>query len=213
MFKRARVCSRGDGDGDETTVTENQKKLGPQLREFLLDKYCLEGLTGADVASICFLATQAGAFGVADLALHPSLAAKHGNEHVKLHAGKIWPDLDLQYVDCPVYVKRESRRSNIEIPVYLPSTALDHYITEDMLDVKSNKNKAAFDYAVAGVDNYDAHPVVCKAKSEGFEHVVRPVALYWDGVAYTKHDSFMGFYVTDILSSQKFLSFLIRIFA
>ena len=82
-----------------------------------------------------------------------------------------------------------------------------------MLDVKSNKNKAAFDYAVAGVDNYDAHPVVCKAKSEGFEHVVRPVALYWDGVAYTKHDSFMGFYVTDILSSQKFLSFLIRIFA
>ena len=213
MFKRARVCSRGDSDGDETTVTESQKQFGAQLREFLLDKYCLEGLTGAHVASICFLSTQAGAFGVADLALHPSLAAKRGNEHVKLHAGKIWPDLDLQYVGCPVYVKRESRRSNIRIPVYLPSTAFDHYISEDVLDVKSNKNKAAFDYAVAGVDNYDAHPIVCKARSEGFEHFVRPVALYWDGVAYTKHDSFMGFYVTDILSSQKFLSFLIRIFA
>ena len=213
MFKRARVCSHGDGDGTETLVTESQKQFGSQLREFLLDKYCLEGLAGADVASICFLATQAGACGVADLALDPSLAAKHGNEHVKLHAGKIWPDLDLQYVDCPVYVKRESRRSTVQIPVYLPSTALDHYVTEDMLDVKSNKNKDSFDYAVAGVDNYDAHPIVCKARAEGFEHVVRPVALYWDGVAYTNHDSFMGFYVTDILSSQKFLSFLIRIFA
>ena len=27
MFKRARVCSRGDGDGDETTVTENQETI------------------------------------------------------------------------------------------------------------------------------------------------------------------------------------------
>ena len=123
------MCSRGDGDGDETTVTENQKQFGSQLREFLLDKYCLEGLTGADVASICFLATQAGAFGVADLALHPSLAAKHGNEHVKLHAGKIWPDLDLQYVDCPVYVKRNpgeatSKFQSICRPLHLTTTSL-----------------------------------------------------------------------------------------
>lgn len=214
MFKRARTQCRAPTDDvttEDPVVTQSKEYWGSELRKFLLDRYCLEGLTGADVAAICWFVTQCGGLGVNDLALHPDLSAKHGNEHVKLHAGKIWPDLELEYVDCPVYSKRESRRDNIDVPVYLPSTAFKHYITEEMMDFSSETNQLAFETAVRGLDNYSSHPVVCKAKADGFGNVVRPIALYWDGVAYTKHDSFMGFYVTDILTSQKFLSFLIRI--
>ena len=62
------------------------------------------------------------------------------------------------------------------------------------------------------LDNYDNHPVVQAARASGIKANVWPVALYWDGVAYTKNDSFMAFYVTDLLTSQKFLSFLLRNF-
>lgn len=212
MFKRARVESYGGCDAEDSAVTGRKQQFGSQLRQYLLDKFCMEGMSGADVASISYLATQAGGLGVEDLALRPDLATRHGNEHVKLHAGKIWPDLDLQYVDCPVFMKRESRRSTIAVPIYMPSTAFSQYITDDMLDFKSPQNLAAYDAMIKGLDNYDEHPVVRSARAEGFDQVVRPCALYWDGVAYTHHDSFMGFYVTDILSSQKFLSFLIRSF-
>lgn len=67
-----------------------------------------------------------------------------------------------------------------------------------------------FDRIVGSLDNYHQHPVVLQAVEEGFPTRVRPIALYWDGVSYTKNDSFMGFYVTDILTSQKFVSFLLR---
>ena len=100
-------------------ITDEKNKWGLELRKFLLDKYCLEGLSGSDVATLSYYITQAGGAGVSDLALRPEVATKHGNEHVKLHAGKIWPDLDLAYVDCPMFVKRESP-SKCRASTYLP---------------------------------------------------------------------------------------------
>ncbi|CAL1136592.1 unnamed protein product [Cladocopium goreaui] len=213
MFKKARVHSNSaafDETVEDGFITDEKNKWGLELRKFLLDKYCLEGLSGSDVATLSYYITQAGGAGVSDLALRPEVATKHGNEHVKLHAGKIWPDLDLAYVDCPMFVKRESRRSVEQVPIYLPSTAFNQFLTEEMLNFSTHDSRAAFEKIVGGLDNYDNHPVVAGARAENFQWPVRPVALYWDGVSYTNHDSFMGFYVTDILSGQKFLSFLVR---
>ena len=101
-----------------------------------------------------------------------------------------------------MFVKRESRRSVEQVPVYLPSTAFNQFLTEEMLNFNTHDSRAAFEKMVGGL--------VAGARAENFQWPVRPVALYWDGVSYTNHDSFMGFYVTDILSGQKFLSFLVR---
>lgn len=212
MFKKARVVSRVPASNEtveDPLVTENKKHWGEQLRSYLLDKFCLEGMAGSDIAAISYLVTQAGGLGLEDLGVRPDLASKHGNEHVKLHAGKIYPDLDLAFVDCPMFMKRESRRCQEKVPIYLPSTMLGKFITEDMLTFNSLDSKEV-DKVIGGLDNYDNHPIVTQAKLEGFQYPVRPLALYWDGVAYTNHDSFMAFYLTDILTSQKFLSFLIR---
>lgn len=209
MFKRAR-SSIDDPSIEDPHVTTHKNESGNQLRQFLLEKFCLEGLTGSDVATLSWYITQAGGLGVKDLALRPDLASKHGHEHVKLHAGKIYPDSDLSYVNAPMFVKRESRRCSEPIPINMPSTAFKTFLTEEMLDGNSKGAKEIFDRIVGGLANYDEHPVVVQARRENFPRPVRPIALYWDGVLYSKHDSFMGFYVTDILSSQKFLSFLVR---
>ena len=213
MFKKARAHSKSaafDESVEDGFITDEKNKWGLELRKFLLDKYCLEGLSGSDVATLSYYISKAGGAGVSDLALRPEVATKHGNEHVKLHAGKIWPDLDLAYVDCPMFVKRESRRSVEQVPIYLPSTAFNQFLTEEMLNFCTHDSRAAFEKIVGGLDNYDNHPIVARARAENFQWPVRPVALYWDGVSYTNHDSFMGFYITDILSGQKFLSFLVR---
>ena len=207
-FKRARVASNGAAQDrrDDPDVSKAKREGGEELRRLLLSKFCEEGMTGADVATICWHVTRAGGQGVADLGLQPSSASKHGHSHVMNHAGKIYPEVDLEYVDCPMHLKREARRSSEKVPIFLPSTALSKFVTEDMYDHPLDD----FNKHVADLDNYHEHPVVVAARAEGFLGKVRPLAIYWDGVAYTKNDSFTGFYVTDILTSQKFLSFLVR---
>ena len=152
--------------------------------------------------------TRAGGVGLEDLALPPSTASKNGHAHVRSKAGKIYPEVDLDYVTCPMFVKRDACRSSESIPIFLPSKAFQTFLTTEMLENHPKKDVAR---VLGGLDSYDAHPVVEAAKHEGFKNLVRPVALYWDGVAYTKNDSFFAFYVTDILSTQKFLSFLLRL--
>ena len=207
-FKRARVASHAAAADrrEDPSVAKAKKEGGQELRRFLLEKFCEEGMTGAEVASICWHVTRAGGQGVADLGLQPGTAAKHGHGHVMRHAGQIYPEVDLHYVDCPMHLKREARRCLEKVPIFLPSTAFAKFVTDDMYD----HPQSDFDRHIAEVDSYSEHPVVLASKADGFAGKVRPIAIYWDGVAYTKNDSFTGFYVTDILTSQKFLSFLVR---
>ncbi|CAK9051241.1 Uncharacterized protein SCF082_LOCUS28143 [Durusdinium trenchii] len=158
------------------------------------------GMTGCEVATLSHFITRAGGVGLEDLALPPSTASKNGHAHVRSKAGKIYPEVDLDYVTCPMFVKRDACRSSESIPIFLPSKAFQTFLTTEMLENHPKKDVAR---VLGGLDSYDAHPVVEAAKHEGFKNLVRPVALYWDGVAYTKNDSFFAFYVTDILSSEE----------
>lgn len=206
MLKRARLLARAKGSHETPTLQEtNRQRAGEDLRRYLLEKFCIEGMPGSEVATLAYHITRAGGQGLEDLALNATSAVKNGHRHVKKHAGKIYPEVGLDFVKCPMYKKRDSQRVVEEVPIYLPSTAFQKYITQDMVD-----NTAEFDKIVGDLDAYWDHPLVKAAKAEGIKRHVRPIALYWDGVVYTKKDSFFAFYVTDILSTQKFLSFLLR---
>ena len=87
----------------------------------------------------------------------------------------------------------------------LPSTKLfELFVEKPEVMSKSAKRYELFN----GLPCFEEHPVVLNARSQGIP--VRPIALYWDGVSYySVHDSFTGFFVTDLLSEQKFLSFLL----
>lgn len=207
-FKRAKLASNvaAADRRDDPAVAKAKREGGQELRRLLLSKFCEEGMTGAEVATICWHVTRAGGQGVADLGLQPSSATKHGHAHIMNHAGQIYPEVDLEYIDCPMHLKRESRRSYEKVPVYLPSSALGKFVTADMYDHPLED----FQMHVSEIASYEDHPVVVQARSENFRGLVRPLAIYWDGVAYTKNDSFTAFYCTDTLTGQKFLSFLVR---
>ena len=84
MFKRARRL----GEPVDDCVNDAQRLAGEQLRQHILDKWATEGLSGCDVCILSYHITQAGAVGVADLALKPESASKHGHEHVRLQAAR-----------------------------------------------------------------------------------------------------------------------------
>ena len=89
----------------------------------------------------------------------------------------------------------------------LPSTLFSKFVEHAGVLSKDAEN---FRKMLEDLPCYDNHPVVQRARAAGNMKLVRPIALYWDGVRYSVHDSFTGFYVTDILSGQKFVSFLLR---
>ncbi|CAE7837060.1 unnamed protein product [Symbiodinium sp. CCMP2592] len=205
MRKRAfaQVQQEDEGSGP----TPDQVLAGQQLRMFLLDRFCTGSLPGSDVAELCHYVTRAGGTGVATWALNPEQAARHGFEHIKLHAGKEYPEPDLDYVTVPLFEKRQSRRVAEKVPIMLPSTLFRKFVEVPSVQSKDEIN---FRKMLHNLPCYDNHPVVQRARAAGNTELVRPIALYWDGVRYSVHDSFTGFYVTDILSEQKFVSFLLR---
>ena len=77
MRKKARVEARLDAEPCPV-AHELRNQAGQKLRMFLLDRFCMGTLPGSDVAELCYLITQSGGIGVADLALRPDRAVAHG---------------------------------------------------------------------------------------------------------------------------------------
>ena len=203
--KRARAQTQ-DGS-PHRSANPQPHDPGQELRRLLLDKFYMGELPASSVAEISHWVTKAGGRGVGDLALAPAQASRHGHEHIVLHAGNLYPESNLTFVQVPLFVKREGRRSTEAVPMVLPSTLFRDFVeTKEVLD----KSAANYDTLLKGLPCYEEHPLVQQFRADGAEHSLRPVAIYWDGVQYSVHDSFTGFYVTDILSQQKFVSFLLR---
>ena len=205
MRKRARIQTQDDDEPGPLAAARNE--AGDRLRMFLLDRFTMGSLPGSDVAELCHWITQAGGVGVSELGLRPDQAAAHGHRHIYLHAGKIFPEPDLAYIKVPLFEKRESRRTAELAPIMLPSKLLEKFVNcQEVL----NKSQENFETLLRGLPCYEQNPIVQRARESGLENQLRPLALYWDGVQYSVHDTFTGFYMTDILSGQKFLSFLLR---
>ena len=85
MYKKARLdaqLAHAQSLADDPQH-ELRRKAGLELRQFLLDKFCTEGMPGSDVALLSHYITQAGGLGVSDLALNPSSASKNGHRHIQ----------------------------------------------------------------------------------------------------------------------------------
>ncbi|CAE6971965.1 unnamed protein product [Symbiodinium sp. CCMP2592] len=199
----AKKKRRASADEPEQPLLPQQTRAGENLRACLLDRFTMGSITGADVAELSFHITEAGGRGVSDLALRPEVAKSHGHQHVRRNAGKFYPEPDVTYINTPLFMKRETRRVNERVPMMLPSKLFELFVEKPEVLSKSEKRYEFFN----GLSCFEQHPVVSQARSQGIP--VRPIALYWDGVRYSVHDSFTGFFVTDLLSEQKFLSFLL----
>ena len=56
------------------------------------------------------------------------------------------------------------------------------------------------------------HPVVAAARRRGVpqDHIAL-TSLYWDGVRYTQRETFIGFFINDLVRRLSWLVFLVRI--
>ena len=105
---------------------------------------------------------KAGGPGVAPWALRPEQATQHGHEHIQLHAGKEFPEMDLDYITLPLLEKRQSRRVSEKIPIMLPSTLFRKFVEHAGV---LSKDAGNFRKMVEDLPCYDNHPVVQRARA------------------------------------------------
>ena len=180
---------------------ELQADAGRKLRGHLLGKFTCGELTAQDLCLISFWHTRSGGCGLEDLGLEPS-NIKNASRHVGQILRKDFDMPECYYVEVPTYDKFACRRVKQQVPVKLASETLR---CEEAPTAELATDRAEWH------DAYERHPVVARARAAGWpEPRIRPVALYWDGVQYTRRDTFMGFYFEDMRSGTRYLSSLLR---
>ena len=177
------------------------------LFKYVVEKY-VSGRFTAD--EVCMLANLIGAAKGSGLQRF-DIGADRGN--VLNHAGRKVREViadnfempGLFYCKVPMNEKRTSIRSPVRVPVRLPREA----ILQDY-DPASHTN-CTFASEIEAYPMFERHPVVLEALAEGLSVAeVIPVALYWDGIVYTKNDSVICYYAQNMRTRCKYLLALAR---
>ena len=177
---------------------------GRQLRNYLEQKFLGGELTAVDLVIQSYYTTAAGGKGLEDLAILPAHANKHAAEHVDLILGKKYTRPNVKTIMVAACRKKGCVREKIPCPIRLPTQIMSEtYAIADHID------KPGEDPSVLRL--FGNHPVV----KHGFEQKLHwsrilPLVLYWDGVMYTKRDSFLGLSVTDYRTMKSSLIALFR---
>lgn len=146
MLKTARrieSCRQANTHGGQflvPEVLEARKKVAQEYRMFLLGKYSRSEMTGCDVAIHAWYHAETGIPGLEDLALNPSHASKHGEEHVRLVAARTIEDPKLMYVEAPIDCKFSGLRKNARIPMRV----MHKELSDAQRDGKRKKNRSKF---------------------------------------------------------------------
>lgn len=212
-MKRVRAAEYGsDQSESEAESCENEafqttNAAVSEIRQQLLEAYVSGGAicNAVWIAKLCHWISKAGLEGLEDLALSPETAPKHASDKLKILLSKDYHDPELVFINTPVMDKRLSTRVSTQIPIRLPSAIFnseqikneppgpDPLLAENLLDQES----------------FTKHPVVQANKELHWSRII-PIAMYFDGVSYTKHDSFWAFYVRNLRTGVQELCILIR---
>ena len=202
---RLEPVGHGGASRAPAELAQDQNVWGHRLRLFLIQKYVLGKMPAEEVTLISYFHTHSGGCGVEDLALHPSRSSGWA-DHVDLVVGKEFDLPELYRCPVPVFTKQSCTRESIDFPVYLPSRSIGQIVQSE-----PQKNDDELDASLFSPYFWN-HPVTIRAREQGLPlQKIRPVALYWDGVAYNKKQTFIAMYLTDIISGEKHLVFVIRV--
>lgn len=189
-------------------VNASASDAAQQLRKMVTALWASGFLDAATIVTLCYYITNAGAAGVSDFSLHPSNATKHGGTHLKLVLGRTYERPVQHDVETPIYDKIMCARTSTQIPMRLPTQCL----AEECSDVLSKPEPSGEDTCVhAGIEKYKSHPVVQRAMRDNVHWSrVIPVAIYFDGVQYSKRDSFMVLQTRNLRTNESHLTCVIR---
>ena len=168
-------------------------------------KLRLEGkLSAKNVCLLAHWAHAAGAIGpCGSIAMAPGSPSGHYQRKLDKYLGTANDEKDLYWLSLPGKEKCDASRCALQHPVRPPHEALNEEVAGD------TKFPSQVEQAVKEEEwatNYSQHPVV-RASPPG---TVYPFALYIDGVPFSKHDSFLGFWVYNLVSLKRVLVAVVR---
>ena len=185
---------------------ERATVAGQRLRELLLTKH-VSGQMAADLlCKIAWWHQRSGGCGLDDLALDPDVDSnkRKANRLAETVMMRTYRSPNLYYVSVPCYDKLACKRTAVSIPTKLPHESL-------WRDFGNAEETSTDDSSQIFGNAYDDHPVVRHAVSQGVPwYRIRPVAVYADGIQYTKRDSLHALYFHDLRSGKKYVFATIR---
>ena len=191
-------------DDDDPDRTVSREEAGELFAEMLI-RLRLKGTLSAH--SCCVLARWAKAAGAAWPCRHFAVppGQSSGNYQRKMDAY-----LDLQSTESnfyqlqvPGFSRSEGGRTIHQLEVQPPHERLaEEARANPELSAKLREAMPETEWA----ENYTEHPVV-KASPPG---TVLPLALYLDGVPFTKHDGVLAFWVYNLLTFKRHLVAVVR---
>ncbi len=164
-------------------------------------------MSADDLCVLSHLVTRAGGSGLEEFDIGPE--GRNTTSHAQRHVKSILVNYDdvrqpnLFKLEVPMNEKRASIRLPGECDIRLPHEA----IIDGFGDIQADQ----VDSFWADNPSFSTHPVVVDALSSGWERKqIVPVSLYWDGVQYTKNDTFMGFYCENMFTKTKYMLCILR---
>ena len=191
------------------TANQHREEAGHKLWNLLVSEYASHEITAKLVCSIAHYVTLCGGQGVADLAADPSKSGEsNASQHLKLTLAKHFKDPDVYNVGTPSYEKKTSHRCIQQIPMILPSMIFKERFANHVEPGDSTEPLES--RAMYECDKSDNHPVVLLSKAQR-HHWSRLMvcALYWDGVQYTKRDTFHSLYIINLRTREKDMVFIV----
>ena len=186
--------------GDEHGATMSRSADGGRgLRSYLLSQYKSGAFTAKDICVLSWHCVQAGADGVSDLALDPNASSGNFAKHIK-KALHVRAESTFFTAKIPMWDHGTQTRYLCDFPFNLP---------HDIFMAEFEKKPATFD-----INNYDLanlppqfydHEVV-----KEFGPKVVPLGYFSDGVPFTKTDSFISYYLSNINTGERFLICSVR---
>jgi len=182
---------------EQQQVHRDRMQAGQELQKLMLSMYASGDLSAEKLCNISYLVTKAGGAGLEDFAFNAKQAHVHGERNLSLALAKVFGVPQLFNQPVPMYLRKGTIREVVDVSIRLPSTIV-HHEYQQIVDPEALKLQT---------ESYLLHPVV---RTNATALPVLPVALYWDGVEYTANDSFLGFYLRDLISRKVFLLACVR---
>jgi hypothetical protein len=119
-----------------------------------------------------------------------------------IHIVKDYGEPSYYFIEAPLHEKKTCKRTKGTVTLRLPHEALfDDYTPDESQTEEFWESCPSFGKSDAVRACLDA----------GFSKTdIIPISLYYDGVQYSNNDSFLGYYVQNLLTRQKYLIAAIR---
>lgn len=178
-----------------------------QLFDYVVGKFVSGRFTADEVCTLAHLIQASGGAGLEEFNMGPmtDVTKSHASRKVRDVISSSFRLPNLYYAGVPMNEKLTSVRTQVATPMRLPHEAiLEDYDPADFQHI-------TFESELEEYPLFCKHPIVVAARAADLHlSTIVPVALYWDGIVYSKNDSVLCYYAQNMRSKKKYLLAALR---